>query len=372
MKTPFPLRFAFVENEPLQLSDRLRLARCSPLLVAGDRRWSSGRSCAAAARDRVEAALRRRAVRGARAQRRRLRARDAGGPASVHGRAGDRPRPARDPATTTSPDAGVGVARGRRRRSLAWSFGVGSVAHASNDDFDALLRAARPGRRARELLVRAQHTHPTDYFYAWPTRSWSRWRRRPGGRLPALHALNRALRLCPSCEQVHVEVARNLWHVGQARPGAARVAHGGRPAADAASPRRWASCSRAGAKPEELAAIAASDPGADGRGRGVSRQQSGASPTRSRSSIRPTRWARPRPRACSCAPGSSCRASQIDAARATLAAARRPAPTIPGSLLEAQLLLDDQGRGGRGRGARHPRRRGDALPARCRGSSGCA
>src|SRR6185436_15365384 len=31
------------------------------------------------------------------------------------------------------------------------------------------------------------------------------------GRSPRLHALNRALRLCPACQLVHVEVARSLW-----------------------------------------------------------------------------------------------------------------------------------------------------------------
>ena len=44
------------------------------------------------------------------------------------------------------------------------------------------------------------------------------------------------------------------------RAGAARVARGGRPAAGAAQFRAWASCSRGG-KPEELAAVAASDAG---------------------------------------------------------------------------------------------------------------
>ena len=34
-----------------------------------------------------------------------------------------------------------------------------------------------------------------------------------GGISPRLHALNRALRLCPGCETVHLEVARNLWQL---------------------------------------------------------------------------------------------------------------------------------------------------------------
>ena len=34
------------------------------------------------------------------------------------------------------------------------------------------------------------------------------------GPSPRLHALNRALRLCPSCEQVHSEVGRTLWKMG--------------------------------------------------------------------------------------------------------------------------------------------------------------
>jgi hypothetical protein len=96
-------------------------------------------------------------------------------------------------------------------------MGIASLAHASSDDFDALLKNRHAADDRRALLVRAQQTHPIDYFYALayarvvPVRSF------PGAPSPRLHALNRALRLCPGCEAVHVEIGRNLWGMGQRR-----------------------------------------------------------------------------------------------------------------------------------------------------------
>src|SRR4029079_8686133 len=72
------------------------------------------------------------------------------------------------------------------------AFGVGAVAHASNDDFDALLRAARPGAERRALLVRAQHAHPTDYFYVLAYAQTQPMASPTGGPSPRLRALNRA------------------------------------------------------------------------------------------------------------------------------------------------------------------------------------
>ena len=93
-------------------------------------------------------------------------------------------------------------------------FGAGAVVRASNDDFDRQLKLSMPAPQRRQLLERAGRAHPVDYFYV---QSFARTEplRPPGGQgvSPRLHALNRALRLCPGCESVHIEVARNLWQL---------------------------------------------------------------------------------------------------------------------------------------------------------------
>lgn len=90
-------------------------------------------------------------------------------------------------------------------------FGIASTAHSSNDDFDALVKRAHTHADKLAVIERAERTHPLDYFYAL-----DRARLEPlaGSPSPRLHELNRALRLCPSCDTVHAEVARNLWTVG--------------------------------------------------------------------------------------------------------------------------------------------------------------
>jgi tetratricopeptide (TPR) repeat protein len=138
-------------------------------------------------------------------------------------------------------------------------MGVVSLAHASADDFDALLKGKRAADERRALLVRAQQTHPLDYFYALAYARVVPLRGGPGTASPRLHALNRALRLCPACDVVHVEIARNLWGMGQRRqallewrsavelnPGLMRGALG--------------ELLSAGASATELGAVASSDP----------------------------------------------------------------------------------------------------------------
>jgi tetratricopeptide (TPR) repeat protein len=137
-------------------------------------------------------------------------------------------------------------------------FGAASIAHPSDDDFDKLLKRARGPAEVRALLQRAQATHPTDYFYAF---AYARTEpiKPTGGRSPRLHALNRALRLCPGCEQVHAEVARTLWRMGLRGQSLVewRVAMQAQPTAlDQTLDELW----RAGAKPEELAGLASFDP----------------------------------------------------------------------------------------------------------------
>jgi hypothetical protein len=91
--------------------------------------------------------------------------------------------------------------------------GVISLAHPSSDDMDLLLKRAAPGDK-RAVLVRAQQVHPLDYFYALSFAQLEPIKGARGQPSPRLHALNRALQLCPSCEAVHAEVASNLWRLG--------------------------------------------------------------------------------------------------------------------------------------------------------------
>jgi tetratricopeptide (TPR) repeat protein len=256
-KTAFPVRFAFVENEPYQLLIDsgwvlfALLAAATAFAV-----WQIGRH---GRRDRVEAAL----VAGLFAVLAHsvvdfgLETLGVLLPfvavlAIVLGRI--------EPETSSS--------AGDRSR-WAWpmaaaafvclAFGVGSLVHASYDDFDALLRTARPGTERRELLERAQKTHPTDYFYVLAYAQLQPIAAATGGPSPRLRALNRAIRLCPSCEQVHMEIARSLWHVGRRQQALLEW----RTAVDLQPllfPPALGELFSLGAKPEELAAVATTDP----------------------------------------------------------------------------------------------------------------
>ena len=93
-------------------------------------------------------------------------------------------------------------------------FGIAASRHSSYDDFDALLKKRMTPYAQRALLLRAEKTHPLDYFYALDDARLEPIKGPPGSPSPRLHSLNRALRLCPSCDAVHVEVARNLWRLG--------------------------------------------------------------------------------------------------------------------------------------------------------------
>ncbi|HEX4406470.1 MAG TPA: O-antigen ligase family protein [Polyangia bacterium] len=97
-------------------------------------------------------------------------------------------------------------------------FGVVSVAHSSDDDFDTRLKQPQSLAQRRALLLRAEAVHPTDYFYALAYAATEPLQFGGGrGRSPRLHALNRALELCPNCELVHLDVARSLWQLGSHR-----------------------------------------------------------------------------------------------------------------------------------------------------------
>jgi tetratricopeptide (TPR) repeat protein len=137
-------------------------------------------------------------------------------------------------------------------------FGVASIAHPSDDNFDALLKGAKTPAESRALLLRAQTAHPTDYYYAY---AFARTEPLKGtdGRSPRLHALNRALRLCPGCEQVHAEVARTLWRMGRRSQSLVewRIAVQDQPKRlEETMTELW----HAGAQPADLAALASFDP----------------------------------------------------------------------------------------------------------------
>jgi tetratricopeptide (TPR) repeat protein len=249
---PFPLRFAFVECEPLQL------------LIDGG--WFFGALLLAGfglvfwwilrrgRRDRVEAAL----LTGLFA-------------VIVHSTVDF----ALETLGVLLPFAAVaGAVLGRARASgeargeaaKKWAivgfasagllFGIASVAHASYDDFDALLKK-QAGADRRALIVRAEQAHPLDYFYALEDARTAPLQPAPGSPSPRLHALNRAFQLCPSCEAVHLEVARNLWQLGLRRQALLEW----RTAADL-QPSLFlpilGELFAAGAKPEQLAAVASS------------------------------------------------------------------------------------------------------------------
>jgi Flp pilus assembly protein TadD/O-antigen ligase len=207
---PFSLRFAFVENEPLQLLIDCGWFFYSLLVVAsGVVVWQLIRN---GRRDKIEAAL----VAGLFA-------------VLIHNLVdfGFETLGIVLPfmavlATVTGRLAPLDQHRRFRAGLSAFAAaaliaGIAFTAHRSYDDFDALLKKRSPPSQERELVLRAEATHPLDYFYALTQARLEPLRAPSGGPSPRLHALNRALRLCPFCETVHEEVARNLWHLGLRR-----------------------------------------------------------------------------------------------------------------------------------------------------------
>jgi tetratricopeptide (TPR) repeat protein len=141
---------------------------------------------------------------------------------------------------------------------LGLVVGMGSLAHGSADDFDALLKVARPEAK-KQLVERAQRAHPIDYFYALVHARLEPLKAPSGTASPRFRALNRALALCPSCEAAHAEVARNLWSLGRRK----QALFEWRSAIDIQPKllrRTIGELFAAGARAEELAAVAASTP----------------------------------------------------------------------------------------------------------------
>jgi Tfp pilus assembly protein PilF len=253
LETPFPLRFAFVECEPLQL-----LIDCGWVLFLfllagfGILLWWIVRY---GRRDRVQAAL----LTGLFA-------------VLVHSTVDF----ALETIGVLLPFAAMaGVLAGRAREgaerwaapgNARWAivgaatfgvlFGIASAAHASYDDFDSLLKRPMTLADRQGLVARAEHAHPLDYFYTLEDARLAPLQGKRGAPSPRLHLLNHALRLCPSCESVHLEVARSMWRLGLRQQGLleARTATDLQPSLFGPVLRElWV----AGAKPEELSALAA-------------------------------------------------------------------------------------------------------------------
>jgi len=213
VSTPFSLRFAFVENEPLQLLIDCGWLLCGLIFVGfGLVAWDLFRN---SRRDKIEAAL----LAGLFA-------------VLVHnivdfgleipgvllpflailatvlGR-GHPTAVARVPVWGRW--AAIGLA------GAGCVIGIASIVRPSSDDFDAQLKKARSVAENKQILIRARAAHPVDYFYVLAYGSLEPLRGPAGQPSPRLHALNQALLLCPGCEAVHLEVGQNLWTLGMRR-----------------------------------------------------------------------------------------------------------------------------------------------------------
>ena len=170
-------------------------------------------------------------------------------------------RPSQDRHPPSRRRARTAAGRSPASRSSSLIVGVISVAHASSDDMDAAAQAGRSREQARPCWSAPSSVHPARLLLRAVVRAARADQgRAEGDRLPRLHALNRALQLCPSCEAVHAEVASNLWRLGFR----AQALLEWRAAVDLQPVLLNSVLGKlfaAGAKPEELAAVAASDAG---------------------------------------------------------------------------------------------------------------
>jgi O-antigen ligase/tetratricopeptide (TPR) repeat protein len=142
---------------------------------------------------------------------------------------------------------------------LTLLVGGASLLRGSSDDFDALLKQTTQPEERRRLAQRAQAAHPVDYFYVLAQAGVEPVRPGPDGRSPRLRLLNRSLILCPSCPDVHAEVARTLWALGrrsQALNEWRLASMTGSGLFDSVTEESW----RSGATPQEMAVLAGGDP----------------------------------------------------------------------------------------------------------------
>ncbi len=212
-QTAGPERFAFVENQPLHLLVEMGWVGFAALLVAVG--WTARKVARRGRGDAVEAAL----VAGVAA-------------VFVHNLVDF----GLETLGIILPFCAVlAVLLGRRRdgaerrfpRGRTFGFGlvasaaaaaaVGIVALRSPTpaELDASLRKAPSASAYRAVAARAAADHPVDYYYALAWALSEPIEPDETGRSPRLRALNRALRLCPACAEVHREVARALWQLGR-------------------------------------------------------------------------------------------------------------------------------------------------------------
>ena len=113
-----------------------------------------------------------------------------------------------------------------RRSSIAWLvplvasvgliIGLAALWKKTPEEFEALWKETRPPDRRRQISISAASIYPTAY--ALPVlQSLDEPFRHPGAPSPKLAALNRALRLCPRCPEVHRETARAFFGAGLRR-----------------------------------------------------------------------------------------------------------------------------------------------------------
>lgn len=99
--------------------------------------------------------------------------------------------------------------------ALGLAFGMWTELRRDADQIEARWRQASPGEARREIALEGGRRYPTDFYFPL-LQSYDEplWPAVPGGVSPRLAALNRALRLCPSCVSVYEQAARALYRLG--------------------------------------------------------------------------------------------------------------------------------------------------------------
>ena len=214
IKAPFSLRFAFVENEPLQLLIdcgwllcglhlcRLRIGGLGSLPKCAPRQ---DRGCAG-----------RRPVRRLDPQSSSTSASRSPGFCSPSSRSSPPRWAAERPTSCSGSESGAAGRLSGWRAPAASSGSLRSCARARTIlTLNSEERVPWP-KTSRSSFGRAPRIRSTTST-CWHTRGLEPLRGPAGQPSPRLHALNQALLLCPGCEAVHLEVGQNLWALGMRR-----------------------------------------------------------------------------------------------------------------------------------------------------------
>jgi tetratricopeptide (TPR) repeat protein len=142
------------------------------------------------------------------------------------------------------------------------ALGLGARWQTGAAELDTAWKAAAPGAARRAIAAEGGGRFPTDYFFPL-LQSFDEplGVDRASGRSPRLAALNRALRLCPGCWQIHREAARALYQAGR-RPQALASWRDTVRLSSAALPAALEEVRALGYRPDDLATLAVGD-GAD-------------------------------------------------------------------------------------------------------------